>query len=627
LALAETANLIVNLGLKGNFARDIGKANRSLDSLVKGESRAYKAGAQIGTGIKNAAKIAAVGVAALASQVVLGLDSLIELEKSVAQTNAVIKSTGGTAGVTANEVRKLAEQYENLNAVIGDEVIQSAENILLTFPKITKQAFEPTLAAVLDLNTALGKGPEGLTSTAIQVGKALQDPERGLLALRRVGVAFSKDQEKRIKGLVKEGKLYEAQKLILAELNKEFGGSFAAQGNTTAGKVAKFRDAIEDLQRSLATALLPTVSHVADALSEFLADPAVIKGAEDLGREIGNLFSKENLQAAGKVIGDVLRSLKSSLPAIKAGLSGVASVIGVAVKAFQSLPPFMQQAVIGGFALNKLTGGLVTNIGGGLIGAVLKQLKSAVVSVQGGIVNVNGPVSGMGGAAGAAAGSAGWLGSIKAVAGVIAPAIAVALASQAVTNETNKQGGTNFANPFAGGIGGNIVTAIHNLTEVVKLAQRRPVDDRAHEGSGQRRTETGKSIDKTTTTIAKLKAAAVPALGKISAQAKIDAAIVAANIARTAGETKQAITTSGAMTGALIGVGTATTRMAGATVSGSVRGVAPPIVSAIRANRPIISVRVNVSATTVSKTVTVTERYGPSGGSADRNNRSSSQPI
>src|SRR6185369_15706388 len=99
---------------------------------------------------------------------------------------------------------------------------------------------------------------------------------RGLLTLRRAGVQFSPEQEKQIKRFVRQGKVLDAQKVILGELNKEFGGSFLAGGATTAGKVAKFGDAIEDLQKNLATALLPAVSNIADALNTLFRDPETI---------------------------------------------------------------------------------------------------------------------------------------------------------------------------------------------------------------------------------------------------------------------------------------------------------------------------------------------------------------
>ena len=54
--------------------------------------------------------------------------------------------------------------------------------------------------------------------------------------------------------------------------------------------------------------------------------------------------------------------------------------------------------------------------------------------------------------------------------------------------------------------------------------------------------------------------------------------------------------------------------MAGGQVSGATWGAAGSIEATIRANRPITNVQVNVSATTVQKTVDVITRYGPSGG-------------
>ncbi len=314
--LGETAELVAHLSLKDDFT---GKTKRAIGAVGNLERafnspRLRQAGSQIGTGIRNASIIAAGGIAILATQVKAGLDSLIELETLGAQTNAVIKSTGGVAGVSAKEVRTLAEQMESLNATIDDKVIQNAENLLLTFTDVRKEAFEPALAAILDMNAALGGGEEGLQSVTIQVGKALQDPIRGLTALRRVGVNFAKDQEKQIKALVETGDVMGAQKIILAELNREFGGSFMAQGDTTAGRVAKFQDAVEDLQKALATALLPTIGKIADKLSAFLAKPETIAAVETLGDEIGRLFSDENIGKAGDILKGAFDTIRDVLP-------------------------------------------------------------------------------------------------------------------------------------------------------------------------------------------------------------------------------------------------------------------------------------------------------------------------
>lgn len=374
MAAAETARLIASLELKDLFSKQIAGAEKSLGSFDKKldgtTSRAYKAGTQIGTGIKAGAAIAVGGIAFLAANIATGLKSLTELETVTTQTNAVLKSTKGIAGETAESIRNLAEKYEGLNATIDDKVIQSAENVLLTFTAIRKDAFEPAIKAALDMSTALGTDLQG---SVIQIGKALQDPIKGITALRRVGVNFSADQVKVIKALVDTGHAEEAQRLILKELNTEFGGSFLAGGTTTAGKVAKFKDSIEDLQKALATALLPTIGKVADGLSKFLADPNVVKGVSELGQSIAGLFSDKNLAAGADFLKGAFETAKATAPIVASAAKATFGFVQAAVGLFKQLPPGLQGLLVGGFAVNKLTGGLVTNIAGGIIDAVGKQ--------------------------------------------------------------------------------------------------------------------------------------------------------------------------------------------------------------------------------------------------------------
>ncbi|MES2155936.1 MAG: hypothetical protein V4510_12450, partial [bacterium] len=163
MALADTAKLLASLTLKDGFTGPLKSMDKSLSKfdthISKTQRRGFKAGQQIGSGIKAGAVIAAAGIGILATQVVAGLNQLSQLEDATAQTNAVIKSTGGVAKTTAADVRNLAEKYENLNATIDDKVIQSAENMLLTFTNVRKSAFEPALLAALNLNESLGGGP------------------------------------------------------------------------------------------------------------------------------------------------------------------------------------------------------------------------------------------------------------------------------------------------------------------------------------------------------------------------------------------------------------------------------------------------------------------------------------
>ena len=178
------------------------------------------------------------------------------------QTNAVLKSTKSAAGLSAKAIGDLAQALSEKTAV-DDEAIQSAENLLLTFTKIGKDTFPAATAAVLDLSAATGTSLKG---ASIQVGKALQDPVRGLTALRKVGVNFSTDQTEVIKKLVATGKTAEAQKLILKELATEFGGSAAAQ----ATPLDRLRVTYQNLLETIGGYLVPVLNDVATATIKFV---------------------------------------------------------------------------------------------------------------------------------------------------------------------------------------------------------------------------------------------------------------------------------------------------------------------------------------------------------------------
>ena len=428
MALAETARLVARLDLGGNFLSQIGKVNKSvsgLDRLVaKSGDRWYKAGTQVGTGLLRGAALAAGGIGLITTQVALGLRSLAELEVLTGQTEAVLKSTGGVAGITASKVAELSKKYEALGGVIDDKVIQNSENLLLTFTNVRKDGFEPALKAILNMNTALGGGEEGLQKNTILVGKALQDPIRGLTALRRVGVNFTKDQEKQIKALVETGDVMGAQKIIIAELDREFGGSFLAKGDTTAGKIGRFKESIESLQESLAKALLPTIGKVADKLAAFLSQPGTVRAIEDLGGKIASLFSDENIAKGAGLLRDAFSTVQSVLPGLKDAAEISGRVLSTAVGLFKSLPAPLQNAAIIALTANKLTGGLITNVAGGLLEFGLKNLRT-ITAANVTVIGANVTGGGLPGVAGAASKGGGVLGTVVKVVLPVAAVVAL----------------------------------------------------------------------------------------------------------------------------------------------------------------------------------------------------------
>jgi hypothetical protein len=256
----------VVIGVDGKAAvqgiKDVG------DAAEKSEGHLSKMGGALGDIAKIAggivlAKAFETGTSAIRD----AFNAAADYQKMQAATNAVIESTGGKAGVTAKQVTELANAFEKQTA-IDDQVIQGAENLLLTFTNIGKDVFPEATKTVLNMSTALGQDAK---TSAIQLGKALNDPINGVTALRRVGVSFNETQLETIKRLQESGDIMGAQKIILGELSTEFGGAADAAGKTLGGQLSLLKDTISDTFRDLAVKALPTLVDLTSLLTEGLA--------------------------------------------------------------------------------------------------------------------------------------------------------------------------------------------------------------------------------------------------------------------------------------------------------------------------------------------------------------------
>jgi hypothetical protein len=229
------------------------------------------------SGLRRFGKIAAgvAGAAAfggLVATVKVGIDEFMEAQKVMAQTNAVLKSTGGAAKVTATQITDLSSSIMKMTG-IDDEAIQAGQNLLLTFTKIRNETgkgndiFDQATLAMTDLSVAMG---QDLKSSAILVGKALNDPIKGVGALSKAGVQFTKGQKETIQSLVDSGNVMGAQKMILRELETQFAGSAAAAGKTLPGQLNILKQTFSNLAGELVSGFLPSVARAATSLVDFL---------------------------------------------------------------------------------------------------------------------------------------------------------------------------------------------------------------------------------------------------------------------------------------------------------------------------------------------------------------------
>lgn len=261
-------NIAIEIAAKDAASSVIGSITNALGGLGNLASGALT----VGLGA------AAAGVAGLGAGLTLAISEAMGAQEVMAQTEAVIKSTGGAAGMTADSIAELAGAISQ-NSRFSDDAIQQGENLLLTFTNIGSDVFPAATQAMVDMATAMGTDAKG---GAIQLGKALNDPVAGISALSRVGVSFTEDQKKMIESMVEAGDVAGAQKIILEELNKEFGGSAAASAQTFAGRLDVMKNQLLNVAEAIGGPLL-TIG--ADLMDRFLT-PAI-----PVVQDLGNAFT------------------------------------------------------------------------------------------------------------------------------------------------------------------------------------------------------------------------------------------------------------------------------------------------------------------------------------------------
>lgn len=244
----------VDLEVKDRGSKDVKKFSKtSTAALKKVERQSKKTTSSMKSGWKSVGRV-------LTGAAILGtLTKLVTLSnkqaKAEAQLKSALKSTAGAAELSFKQMKDYAISLQDVT-LYGDEAIITTEAMLATFKEIKGDVFKDALVAILDLSQAMG---QDLKSSAVQLGKALNDPIVGLTALQRVGITFTEQQKKTIKTLAETGRVAEAQRLILAELRSEFGGSARAAAAAQGGGFKQFLNILGDIAEvageSLAVAL------------------------------------------------------------------------------------------------------------------------------------------------------------------------------------------------------------------------------------------------------------------------------------------------------------------------------------------------------------------------------------
>ena len=311
---------MANPAIVVDFLADTAGLRRGVEE-AKGSTKGF------GSTLKNLGKAGAVaagvaGVGALTETLKIGIDRWTESTKLAAQTNAVIKSTGDVSHVTAGHVDDLATSLMKKSGV-DKETITTGENLLLTFTNVRNEVgkgndiFDQATTAANDMSVALGTN---VSQSAKQLGKALQDPEKGTTRLTRSGVLFTDQQKAMIKTLQDSGNTLGAQKIILQQVNTVFGGSAEALGKTLPGEINIAKQSFNDFAEELVAKFIPIIQDVIGWLRDHWPE---------ISRELNQMWVsvKPILANLGDLLLSVVKVVKDNWTTIGPYVNAVAQVI------------------------------------------------------------------------------------------------------------------------------------------------------------------------------------------------------------------------------------------------------------------------------------------------------------
>ena len=231
----------------------------------------------------------------------------MRMGEDVLQANAVLRQVAKTTNQFGSELDSVTNRLikfadaQELRLGVDAEVVKQVQAQLLSFKALGASAddvggtFDRATKAAFDMAMVLKKDA---SSQALALGKALEDPIRGITALRRGGTTFTEQQQEQIRTLVESNRLLDAQALILTEVESQYGG--AAEAGALYSD--RFRLGLEQIKETIGIALLPSfqnfveyfLNNVVPPLSKFFEEdfPQIIRDLQPVVEDIVAFFGE-----------------------------------------------------------------------------------------------------------------------------------------------------------------------------------------------------------------------------------------------------------------------------------------------------------------------------------------------
>jgi phage-related protein len=264
------------------------------------------------------------------------------------EMNTLLETTKGKAGMTAEALENYAVALSDTTA-FSKETVMHTQNLLLTFTNIGQKVFPDATQSALNMAQVLGIDTK---NAAIMLGKALNDPVKGATALRRVGVSLDEQQMKHIKTLMAQGKLYEAQQIILGELHTEFGKQAQDYGKTLPGAIAVLRNNFNNLADNLSGKLIPKLTDLVVKITPIVL--GFMRHIPEALDKAGKAF--DDIRGKVEAVADFITTHEAVFDALKLAILTVGgALLWAAITAIPTLLIAIGEAIVGFVALDAVT--------------------------------------------------------------------------------------------------------------------------------------------------------------------------------------------------------------------------------------------------------------------------------
>ena len=265
---------------------------KGISSAIREFKNLETASDKIGFAAQQAAKVAAIGFAALAAAGAAAGAVLFKAAQAAAEDQAQqiklasqIKATSDATDIQIKGVEDYIDKTQRAVGVADDKLRPAFGRLVAATRDVTKA--QDLLNLALDLSAATGKSVEAVSSALARA------QEGSFTALEKLGVGYEK-------GEVKARGFLNVQK----DLEERFSGAASDKANTYEGVMARLKITLGELQESIGYKVLPIIQKLTEA---------ALKIAEAFGKD----------GAAGGI-----KQLQTSLVELGTGSDGMINTFG-----------------------------------------------------------------------------------------------------------------------------------------------------------------------------------------------------------------------------------------------------------------------------------------------------------